>query len=249
MIYHIKVHEWEAIFKYLKEMKGLQTGCEEELRIFIESIWFIAPSGCQWRLLPREYGKWRSIHRRFKRWCVKGVWEELMNAVMDKDMEHVMIDSTIIRAHACAAGYGKNSQDKEALGRSAGGFTSKVHALVDALGNPLKFLLTPGQKHDITQAQSLTRTLKNTKVIADRGYISQEFSEKLKSQACTSVIPSRKNQKTLCLYDPYIYKERHLVECFFSKIKHFRRIFSRFDKSAISFLGFLYFVGSFIWLR
>ena len=66
-----------------------------------------------------------------------------------------MIDVTIVRSHACSAGYGKNTQDIQALGRSKGGFTTKIHALVDALGNPLKFILTPGQRHEITQASTL----------------------------------------------------------------------------------------------
>lgn len=65
-----------------------------------------------------------------------------------------MIDTMTIRVHACFAGYGKNSQDGEALGRR-GGFTTKIHAIVDALGNPLKFILTSGQRHDITQAKEL----------------------------------------------------------------------------------------------
>ena len=71
------------------------------------------------------------------------------------DLEGVMIDATIVRSHACSAGYGKNTQDIQALGRSKGGFTTKIHALVDALGNPLKFILTPGQRHEITQASTL----------------------------------------------------------------------------------------------
>ncbi|AZL16105.1 transposase [Rickettsiales endosymbiont of Stachyamoeba lipophora] len=79
-----------------------------------------------------------------------------------------MIDSTIVRAHACSAGYYESSQDQEALGRSKGGFTTKIHALVDALGNPLKFILTPGQKNDITQAENLTKDIVNTTIIADK---------------------------------------------------------------------------------
>lgn len=109
MIYHIKSNDWEVIFEYLKTEKGLHTFCEKDLRTFMEAVWFMARCGCQWRLLPKEYGNWRSIHRRFKRWCEKGIWEHLMNHVMDKDLEHVMLDSTIVRAHACAAGYKKNT--------------------------------------------------------------------------------------------------------------------------------------------
>ena len=81
-----------------------------------------------------------------------------------------MIDATIVRAHACSAGYKEGSQDEESLGRSKGGFTTKIHAMVDALGNPLKFILTPGQRNDITQAQSLITNITNS-IVIDRNCI------------------------------------------------------------------------------
>jgi len=96
-------------------------------------------------LIPENYGSWRTIHKRFKRWADYGIWERLFVTVQDNpDFEYIMIDVTIIRAHACSAGYNKDSQNQEALGRSRGGFITKIHALSDALGNPLKFILTPG---------------------------------------------------------------------------------------------------------
>lgn len=149
MDYHIKAREWEQIIAILRTRKDIKTKNENKLRRFIEAIWYIVRSGCQWRLLPSTYGSWRAIHMRFKSWADKGIWAELFTQVqVDPDMEATMIDATIVRAHACSAGYNKNSQDQEALGRSKGGFSTKVHALVDALGNPLKFILTPGQRHE-----------------------------------------------------------------------------------------------------
>ena len=76
-------------------------------------------------------------------------------------MEYVMLDATIVRAHSSAAGYEKNSQEKEALGRSRGGFSTKIHALCDALGYPLKFILTGGQRSEITQADALVADISN----------------------------------------------------------------------------------------
>ena len=160
-----------------------------------------------------------------------------------------MIDSTIVRANACAAGYGKDSQEKQALGRSKGGFTTKIHALVDALGNPLKIILTAGQRNDITQADALVEKLFDCGLLADKGYDADKLREKLKQQRCTTVIPSRGNRKIPYEYDKNLYEERYKVECFFSKIKYFRRVFSRYDKTAQSFLSFVHFVGALIWLR
>ena len=113
-----------------------------------------------------------------------------------------------------------------ALGRSKGGFTTKIHTLVDALGNPLRFILTGGQRHDITQAHKLVEGLQDSMVIADKGYNSNALIQTLAEQKCIAVIPSRKNCKIQREYDKHIYKERHLIECFFGEIKHYRRIFS-----------------------
>lgn len=248
MKYYIKKSVWEKIYNFLKTEKGIHKN-EGKLRMFIEAIWYITRTGCQWRLLPEYYGNWNSIHKKFIRWEKLGIWAKAMEFFIDSDLEWIMIDATIVRAHACSAGYEKDSQEKEALGRSVGGFTSKIHALVDALGNPLRFILTPGQKHDITQAQNLIEGYQNTFIIADKGYDSDDFIQYILDSQSISVIPSKSNRLNPRDYDKHIYKERNLVECFFGKIKHFRRVFSRFDKRARTFMAFLHFVGMLIWLR
>ena len=93
--------------------------------------------------VPPVYGRYRSVHKRFDAWSAKGIWNRLFEYFTDgHDGEWVMIDSTVARAHPCASGYEKDGNEKQALGRSKGSFTSKIHALVDALGNPLRFRLT-----------------------------------------------------------------------------------------------------------
>ncbi|MDX2049864.1 MAG: IS5 family transposase [Rickettsiaceae bacterium] len=250
MNYYIKEDEWKDIFQFLSSRKDIRSKKEAKLRIFIEAVYYIMRTGCQWRMLPTYYGKWRSIHQRFSRWVTKGIFEELFKSHHDEaDTEWIMIDSTIIRANACSAGYQKDSGDEQGLGRSNGGFTSKIHALVDALGNPLKFIVTPGQRNDITQGEDLIDGFENTAVIADKGYDSNALIDAIYAKSSRAVIPSKKNRKVKREHDEDIYKERHLVECFFSKIKYFRRIFSRFDKTVKNFMGFLNFVGALIWLR
>ena len=208
----------------------------------------MARTGAQWRELPTRYGKWNSIFQRFNNWSKKHIWEKLLEfCAQDPDMESVMIDATIVRAHACAAGYGK--QEVEGLGRSRGGFTSKIHAKVDALGNPLKFIITPGESSDYKEAPELLKDVFDSYVLGDKGYDSNDIRDQLRSQRCIPVIPFRSNRKVQEEYDKNLYKDRYVVECFFSKIKQFRRIFSRFDKSARNFLSFLFFVGGCIWLR
>lgn len=138
---------------------------------------------------------------------------------------------------------------KQALGRSRGGFSTKIHVNVDALGNPLRFRLTAGQRHDITQAEALIIDYDFERVIADRAYDADDFIQAIIDKEAEVVIPPRKNRKQSREYDKHLYKERHLVECFINKIKHYRRIFSRFEKLSRRYLGFLSFVGALIWLR
>ncbi len=91
----------------------------------------------------------------------------------DSDMENGMIDSKIVRAHPCAAGAEKNGE--QALGRSRGSFSCKIHIMVDGLGNPLRFTLTGGHRHDITQAYHLLEGFDFDRLIADRGYAAEHF--------------------------------------------------------------------------
>lgn len=149
----------------------------------------------------------------------------------------------------CGSGKKRGGQESQALGRSRGGFSSKIHACVDALGNPLRFLLTGGQRHDITQAEDLIADFDFERVIADRSYDAEEFLHLIAEKKAEAVIPPRKNRKEPREYDLHLYKERHLIECFFNKIKHYRRLFSRFEKLDQRLLGFLSFAGALIWLR
>ena len=248
--YYIKEEKWQKIYPILKVQKGIRVKNETKTRLFLESVYFILRTGSQWRELPYFYGKWRSIHKRYEAWCRKGFWNLILQEFSKSyDGESIMIDATVIRAHPCAAGYEKGQHGREALGRSKGGFTTKIHAVVDALGLALRFTLTPGQRHDITQASKLLEGFENANIIADKGYDSNALIEQIKEQNCTPVIPSRRNRKNPRTYDEHLYKERHLIECFFNKIKHFRRVFSRFDKKASSFLGFLAYASLILWLR
>ena len=140
-------------------------------------------------------------------------------------------------------------QQSQALGRSRGGFSTKVHIAVDALGNPLRFILTPGQSHDSPQADALIEGYSTQALIADKGYDSKELVDEVKARNVEAVIPPRSNRKEQREYDKHLYKERHLVECFINKIKHYRRLFSRFEKLSKNYLGFLSFVSALIWLR
>ena len=120
---------------------------------------------------------------------------------------------------------------------------------VDGLGYPLRLCLTAGQRHDLIKAHDLIVDLDFDFVIADRSYGANDFVDEVIASDAEPVIPPKKNAKEPREYDEWRYRERHLIECFIGKIKHFRRVFSRFDKLAIRYLGFLQFVSTLIWLR
>ena len=140
-------------------------------------------------------------------------------------------------------------QEQQALGRSRGGFSTKIHIAVDALGNPLRLLLTAGQRHDSPQAPALIEGYEPQALIADKGYDSDPLIASVTVRGIEAVIPPKKNRLVQREYDRHLYRERHLVECFIGKIKHYRRVFSRFEKLSKNYLGFLSFVSALIWLR
>ncbi len=143
----------------------------------------------------------------------------------------------------------KGTADEQALGRSRGGFSTKLHVLVDGLGNPLRLRLTAGQCHDSPEAPALLEGLTCERVIADRGYAGQAIIDLVVACGAEAVIPPHPRAKEPRDDDHWWYRERHLVECFINKIKHFRRVFSRFDKLARRYLGFIQFTSVLIWLR
>ncbi|MGV8947829.1 MAG: IS5 family transposase [Candidatus Paracaedibacter sp.] len=178
------------------------------------------------------------------------MWNELLaHFAKDCDPESFLIDGSVVRAHACASGYQKDSKEEQELGRSKGGFTAKIHALVDALGLPIRFILTPGQSNEIKQAPKLIEGITQANILGDKAFDSDDFINQILSQSCQAVMPPRSNRKVQRQVDYNLYKERHLIECFFSKVKHFRRLFSRFDKMAVAYMGFLAFASAIIWLR
>lgn len=140
-------------------------------------------------------------------------------------------------------------QDEQALGRSRGGFSTKIHVLVEGLGHSLRFMLTGGQRHDVTQADALIDSLHFDFVIADSAYDADWLLDLIAAQGAVPVIPPRSNRTEPHDYDKHLYKERHLVECFINKLKWYRRIFTRYEKLARRYSAFVHFAAALIWLR
>ncbi|MFD1690833.1 IS5 family transposase [Azotobacter chroococcum] len=242
--------EWSRIQSLLSATKGIRLTRIPSCRRFVDAVLWILRSGAQWRMLPRCLGSWNSVFKRFARWCQLGVWDRLLSVLTrDADLQHVCIDSSIVRANACAAGAANSTAAQEALGRSRGGFGSKIHALTDALGLPIRFMLTPGQAADISQAIPLMAGIDTSALLADKGYDANRLLAWLKERQIQAVIPAKRNRIEQRPCDWHLYKERHVIECLFSKLKHYRRIATRYEKKASHFKGMLAFAAALLWLR
>jgi transposase len=119
---------------------------------------------------------------------------------------------------------------------------------VDALGNPLRVILSAGQVADIEQAAALIQDQPAEFIVADKGYDSDVFIDTITAQGGQAVIPPRSNRLNPRSFDRHIYKSRNLIERFFNRIKQFRRIATRYDKLAQSFLSFVHLACAFVWL-
>lgn len=276
--------QWDRIAHLLPGKKTDPGVTAADNRLFLDAVLWIARTGAPWRDLPLRFGKWNSVFQRFNRWCDTGVWTRVFQALQDPDLEYLVLDSTVVRAHQHAAGAKRQDpnpsptpgQDSrvddqshdpspppvevparaeaeaktadQALGRSRGGFSTKIHVAVDALGNPVRILLSGGQAHDVTYGPALIEGLPAELVMGDKGYDSDSLVEKIEGQGAIALIPPRKNRKTPRSYDKHIYKERNVVERFINKIKQCRRVATRYEKKAANYLGFTCLAASMILL-
>ena len=140
--------------------------------------------------------------------------------------------------------------DEQAIGRSRGGLSTKIHALVDALGNPLAFHLTGGQAHDLDGADVLLPGMTADTLLADKAYDADErVLKRLEEAGKTAVIPPKANRIDPRDYDKDTYKARHLIENFFCKLKLYRAIATRYDKTARNFLAAIHLAAAIVWLN
>ena len=139
--HEIKDEDWECINDMLPGQPGDPGVTAKDNRLFINAVLWIGKTGAPLRDLPERFGFWGSVGKRFDRWAMKGVWERVFEALQDPDLEWLIVDSTVVRAYQHAAGAEKKGVDNDqALGRSRGGFSTKFHILVDAMGNPVEFI-------------------------------------------------------------------------------------------------------------
>jgi putative transposase len=127
--------------------------------------------------------------------------------------------------------------------------STKIHATSDAVGNPVRLIGSAGQRNDIAFAHELVDGFMAGAMIADKGYDADHLCDRLTQTGADVVIPPKRNRKVQRAYDVHLYKERNLIERFFNKLKHFRRVATRYDKLLANFMGFVKLAAIAIWLK
>jgi transposase len=188
-------------------------------------------------------------YNRFVRWRRAGIWETILNALAAaQDAAVQMIDTSMVRVHQHAACIADSAN--QAIGRSRGGLTSKLHAVVDGNGLPVRLGITPGEAHDNRLCSALLKGIgPRTMVLADRGYDADWIRALVSEQGAWANIPPKRNRKDPICFSPHLYRARNRIERFFNTIKHCRRVATRYDKLAANYLGFVQLACIRLWLR
>jgi transposase len=232
-------------------------------RRFLEAVLWLARTGAPWRDLPPELMNWRTAWRRLQRWTATDVWGRIVDALramaVEAGWEAHMLDSTVIRAHAHAAG-ARKAAGAQALGRSRGGFSTKLHLRADAHGRAVAFHLTGGERHDLLGVGPLFergaprtgkrgRPRRKKAVIADKAYSAARLPDALRRKRILPIIPSRSDQPDNPDFDRQSYRRRNLIERLVGKLEQFRRVAIRYDKPDPHYLAFVQIASAVLWLR
>ena len=208
--------------------------------IVLESILFVLTEGCSWRAIDRPQARWNSVYQYFRRWCQRGVLKKVLTQFgPELAPGWHFVDSTHVKVHADGSNPA-GGQALQAMGRTKGGLNTKIHALVNVRSQALVIALSGGNQADISLADELTECLpEGSTLIGDKAYDSSTLRQTAATKGIKTCIPARTNRTTTVPFSATVYRRRHRVENFFEKIKRYRRVATRYDKLAETFLGFV----------
>jgi transposase len=216
--------------------------------VVLNSILYVTEHGCKWRGLPKRFGNWHTIYTRMNRWAKAGVLDRVFALLQQEQIIRIKVevcslDSTIVKVHPDGTGALKNGA--QSIGKSRGGWTTKIHLVAADARTVVTFALSPGHCHDAPQAMQLLLDLgmasTPTFLVMDRAYEGEPVRQLAMELGYTPVVPPKRNRLDPWEYDQAMYKRRNEVERLFRRLKGFRRIFSRFDKLDVMFLAFISF--------
>jgi transposase len=248
--------QWARLEPLLPPQKPKTGRINKPHRKVINGILWILRTGAPWEELPRRYGKHKTVSSRYYRWQKKGIWQRIFTdlqaqAETDGNLDWTLhfVDSTVIRAHQHAAGAKGSSADAEALGRSQGGFSTKLNVRAEGGGKPMSFVLQPGQRHESQVFEALMEqgAVKRSRrgrprcrpgrVAGDKAYSNRRIRRWCRQHKVRVTIPRKADERRRGPFDKQLYKLRARVEHLINRLKQFRRIATRYEKRAANYLG------------
>jgi transposase len=215
----------------------------------LNAILYVAEQGCKWRGLPKRFGNWHTIYTRMNRWSKRGVLDRVFaqlqhTQIIRVRIEAVALDSTIVKVHPDGTGALKKN-GPQTLGRSRGGWTTKIHMVAADARTAITFALSPGQAHDAPEGRKLLqrfgRVPRPIHLLMDRAYEGDETRQLALDLGYVPVVPPKHNRLAPWEYDRALYRRRNEIERLFRRLKGFRRLFSRFEKLDVMFVAFINF--------
>lgn len=253
---------WHELGPAVEQAKRHRGGQKPQLadRLFLEALLYLARTGVPWRDLPGDFGAWDAVYNRFRRWIASGRLLRLFELLTDRpafdEVRRVLIDSTIVRAHQHAAGARKKKGGASAqgMGRSRGGFSSKIVVTAADENTAIVVEVVPGQTADAPLLEPmLERTIERVphfdELVGDKGFDGDEQRVACIDRDVFPNIPNRVNRKEPWAFMPEGYVKRNGIERLLGKGKQFRRIATRYEKLKETFLGFIHLALGFIRLR
>jgi transposase len=253
---------WNEMAPLVEKAKRYRGGQKPKLpdRLFFEALLYLARTGVPWRDLPSDFGAWDAVYNRFRRWLASGSMQRLFELLTDRPafeaVRRVLIDSTIVRAHVHAAGARKKNGTAEAqgLGRSRGGFSSKIMATAADENTAVVVEVVAGQAGDAPLLEPmLDRTIERVphfdELVGDKGFDGDDQRGACIDRDVFPNIPHRSNRRYRWPFMKEGYVRRNCIERLFGKLKQFRRVATRYEKLKETFLGIIHLALGFIRLK
>ncbi len=246
--------DWTIVLKVFEASRPRRGDKGRDDRTFLEALQYFVVHNITWRALPEWFGHWNSVWKRFWRLSQSGTFEAFFDALATlSETAHLvqMFDSTVVRAHVSAAG--ARGQQDQALGRSRGGFSTKIHLKTDFGGLPIAFHLTGGEASDCRNFETLLDIgpdINPRAALGDKGYHSKSNREAARQRGICPAIPYRSNTKDIPVFFPKaLYKTRARIEQAVGKLKRFKRIALRCEKTAQNYGSFVALALGFILIK
>ena len=215
----------------------------------LNAILYVAEQGCKWRGLPPRFGNWHTVYTRMNRWSKNGVLDRVFEYLQREQIVRIKLEGGFDGQHhrqGPSRWYGcVKKNGPQSIGKSRGGWTTKIHMVAADARTAITFSLSPGQAHDAPEGRRLLNQLgpqrQNRFLLMDRAYQGNETRQLALALGFTPVVPPLSTRVDPWEYDREMYKRRNEIERLFRRLKGFRRIFSRFEKLDTLFLGFILF--------